>query len=98
VRIAMPAGRTRGCPTPDKLCRWGRFIVDEHWSPEQVVGRVHLGNAGSCIVSFAAIFRARLWRPGLSLHPTKRAGQVLSAQEGEAPTKKRGKIRSPRSS
>ena len=47
------------------------------------IGRPSRWQAGSCIVSFAAIFRTRLWRPGLSPHPTKRATGRGSAHKKE---------------
>lgn len=33
-------------------------IVDDHWSPEQIDGRPRLEHGGSCVVSFATIYRA----------------------------------------
>lgn len=33
-------------------------IVDDHWSPEQIDGRLRLEHGGSCVVSFSTIYRA----------------------------------------
>lgn len=35
-----------------------RRIVDDHWSPEQIDGRLRLEGGGACVVGFATIYRA----------------------------------------
>lgn len=33
------------------------LIVDEHWSPDEIDGRLRLGNGGRCVVSLSTIYR-----------------------------------------